>query len=156
MATKLDGEVFGEGELTEDSRQRAWDEGDMVIKSLRKRVSWHRRFRAIFSTRSLRARRTKLSEHIDSLTSSLKPQVEEEALVFTFGGATAAADASPGTGDAAEDNKKVTGRSAKASPVKRRGRRILKKRTGLPASKDASATSGTNDSVTGSEGDTNG
>ena len=75
--------------------------------------------------RSLRARRTKLSEHIDSLTSSLKPQVEEEALVFTFGGATAAADASPGTGDAAEDNKKVTGRSAKASPVKRRGRRIL-------------------------------
>lgn len=156
MATKLDGEVFGEGELTEDSRQRAWDEGDMVIKALRKRVSWHRRFRAIFSTRSLRARRTKLSKHIVSLTSSLKPQVEEEALVFTFGGATAAADASPGTGDAAEDNKKSSGRSAKASPVKRRGRRILKKRTGLPASKDASATSGTNDSVTGSEGDTNG
>lgn len=53
------------------------------------------------------ARRTKLSKHIVSLTSSLKPQVEEEALVFTFGGATAAADGSPGTGDAAEDNKKV-------------------------------------------------
>ncbi len=157
LASKLDGEVFGESELTEESRQRAWDEGDEVIKSLRKRVSWHRRLRSVLSLRSLRARRTKLSERIDSLTSRRREQVEEEELVFTFGGATAeVAGNIPEAVNPARDTKNALGRATKPPPIKARGRRILKKRAGSSVSKDASAKSGTNDSMTGSEGDTNG
>ncbi len=57
LAARLDKEVFGEGELTGESRRRAWDEAHEVIKLLRGRVPWHRRIRAVISLRSLRARR---------------------------------------------------------------------------------------------------
>lgn len=56
LATRLDGEVFGEGKLTEESRQQAWDESLMVIKLLQKQTPWYRRMWALVSLHSLIAR----------------------------------------------------------------------------------------------------
>lgn len=56
LAMRLDGEVFGGSKLTEESRQRAWDESLVVIKLLREQTPWYRRVWAHVSLRSLRAR----------------------------------------------------------------------------------------------------
>ncbi|MFT3944025.1 MAG: transglutaminaseTgpA domain-containing protein [Ancrocorticia sp.] len=56
LATRLDQDVFGEDELTEESCERAWAQCRVVMRSLRRRMRWRHRIRARISLRSLHAR----------------------------------------------------------------------------------------------------
>ncbi len=72
LAYTLDSAVFGETMPDDASCAAVWDSGKKAIKSIKKRLPWYKRLRAVFSTRSLRARRTPLGVRIDRMMRKLE------------------------------------------------------------------------------------
>ena len=79
LALTLDSAVFGEGMPDEDVCQHAWISGKQAIRSIKSRVPWYRRVRALVSTRSLRARRIPMRVRIEKLIQKLEARNKEAA-----------------------------------------------------------------------------
>lgn len=57
VAERIDSDIFGQGEPSDGDVEAVWREVDEVLAGMQSSVNRRRRLRAIFSTRSLRARR---------------------------------------------------------------------------------------------------
>lgn len=79
LAVTLDSAVFGEGMPDDDLCQQAWGSSKQAIRSIKSRLPWHRRLRALFSTRSLRARRIPLRTRIEKIIQRLEARNKDAA-----------------------------------------------------------------------------
>lgn len=84
LAAELDTAIFGAALVNEEQTQRIWERAKHAIVLMKRRLPWHRRLRAVFSTKSLLSRRepfrAKLHRYITAreVANALKAQSKRQ------------------------------------------------------------------------------